>query len=54
MGLRYLQRVEAGEENLSLDSFVKMAGKLEVDIIELFRVPSRHPTKRGRPLKQRR
>jgi UDP-N-acetylglucosamine 1-carboxyvinyltransferase len=54
VGLRYLQRVEGGQENLSLDSMVKLANKLDVDIIDLFRVPNRSPTKRGRPPKQRR
>ena len=54
VGLRYLQRVEAGHENLTLDSLAKIASKLGVEVIELFRIPSKPPTKRGRPPKQRR
>lgn len=33
---RHLQKIEAGEVNVTLDSLVKLANALEVDLSELF------------------
>lgn len=38
---KYIQRIEAGGENLSLRSLAKLAIALKVDVREFFRRPSR-------------
>jgi len=48
-----LQRVEGGQENLTFDSMVKMASKLGVRVIELFRVSTRPPMRQRIPLPDR-
>jgi len=43
---RYLQRVEAGVENLTLGSLVTLANLLDTKVIELLKRPSRsRPTR---------
>lgn len=51
MSTRYLQSVEHGEENLTVDSLVKFAKALRVQVRELFDTPSTPRPGRGRPKK---
>jgi|CXWL01.1.fsa_nt_gi transcriptional regulator with XRE-family HTH domain len=53
VGLRYLQRVEAGEENLTLESVAKLAEVLGVHSRELFKPARSRQPGRGRPRKRR-
>lgn len=48
---RYLQRVEAGEENLTIDSLVKLGAKLKVDPADFFVMPVTPTPRPGRPKK---
>lgn len=49
---QYMQRVEAGAENLTVRSLVKFAVHLGVDVARLFEPPrSRAPRRAGRPKK---
>jgi transcriptional regulator with XRE-family HTH domain len=54
VSLKYLQRVEAGEENLTIASVVKLANALAVEPNYLLR-PPRSTARRGpgRPAKKR-
>jgi transcriptional regulator with XRE-family HTH domain len=52
--LRYVQRVEAGEENLTLRSLAEFANALKVPPEELFTVPRPRKRQRGRPGKRTR
>ena len=48
--VRYLQDVEAGRENLTIQSMAKIARKIGLDAEEFFEVPaSRKRQRRGRP-----
>lgn len=47
--LKYLQRIEAGKENLTLESLVHLANLLQADLVEFFVKPSTLSGKRGRP-----
>lgn len=49
MSLKYLQAVEAGRENLSVLSLVKLANLMGVPTIDLFAPPTTREVKRGRP-----
>lgn len=49
MALRYLPRVEAGEENLGLRSLAKIAGGLQLRTADLLLPPQSRETRRGRP-----
>lgn len=51
MSTRHLQSVEHGEENLTVDSLVKFAKALQVQVREFFDVPSTPRPGRGRPKK---
>ena len=44
---RYLQRIEAGEENLTVDSLVKLAAKLKMTPAEFFAMPERPRRRAG-------
>ena len=47
---QYLQRVEAGRENLTVRSLVRMASLLHVSITDLFAKPAQREVRRpGRP-----
>lgn len=46
---QYLARVEAGGENLTLDSVTKLANLLEVAVVDLFMPPISREVRRGRP-----
>lgn len=46
---RWLQSVEAGRENLTIETLVKLAGVLKADIASLFETPTTPRPKRGRP-----
>lgn len=48
--LKYLQRVEAGSENLTIYSLVRFANLLTVPLVALFEVPENPQPKRGRPV----
>lgn len=50
--LRYVQRVEAGEENLTLESLARFANTLRVPLEELFVAPEPRKRRPGRPGKQ--
>lgn len=49
VSVRYLQRVEAGEENLTVDTLVKFARALKVAVGDFFTPPTEPKPKRGRP-----
>jgi transcriptional regulator with XRE-family HTH domain len=49
--LRYVQRVEAGEENLTLESLAQFANTLRVPLEELFVAPEPRKRRPGRPSK---
>lgn len=48
---QYLQRVERGDENLTVRSLAKLARALGVRVIDLFRAPRNRVRKAGRPRK---
>jgi len=50
---RHLQRIERGQENITLASLVGLANALEVTPSMLFRPAELAPAKRGRPPKKR-
>ena len=47
--VKYLQRVEAGRENLTIRSLVRFADVLGVDLPELFTPPRSMEVRTGRP-----
>ena len=49
VSLKYVQRVEAGRENLTIRSLVRFANILGVEVAELFAPPRSHEVRRGRP-----
>ncbi len=50
VSLRYLQHLEYGEHNVSVDTLVRMANAHGVTLSELFAPPKvRAPRRRGRP-----
>jgi DNA-binding XRE family transcriptional regulator len=49
--LRYVQRVEAGEENLTLESLAQFANTLRVPLEQLFVAPEPRKRRPGRPSK---
>lgn len=53
VSLKYIQRVEAGTENLTVDSLYKIAMKLRVEVVDLFTAPVDREIRRGRPPKRR-
>jgi transcriptional regulator with XRE-family HTH domain len=53
VSLKYLQRVEAGTENLTVLSLAKLANRARVRVTQLFEPPVTHRVKRrGRPPKR--
>jgi transcriptional regulator with XRE-family HTH domain len=50
---RYVQRVEAGGANLTLDSLVKFATALGVRVADLFVLPTKRERAAGRPVGRR-
>jgi len=54
VSVKYLQRVEAGQENLTLRSLVALANGLEIAIGELIQKPRSAQTRKpGRPRKKK-
>lgn len=51
VSLKYVQRVEAGTENLTLGSLARLAGQLGVEVPTLFVAATRTKATRGRPRK---
>lgn len=49
IGLKYLQRVEAGRENLTIESLVKLANHLNTRVTALFEPAQTQAGQRGRP-----
>jgi transcriptional regulator with XRE-family HTH domain len=49
--LKYLQAIEAGRENLTVESLVALAGKVGVRVQQLFEAPVSRKVRRGRPPK---
>ncbi|MBI5532154.1 MAG: helix-turn-helix transcriptional regulator [Deltaproteobacteria bacterium] len=47
--VQYEQRVEAGRENLTVQSLVKLAGELGVLVADLFAAPAVRTRRPGRP-----
>jgi transcriptional regulator with XRE-family HTH domain len=47
--VKYMQRVEAGQQNLSVRSLVRLANVLGVPAAELFRSPASTAVRTGRP-----
>lgn len=52
LSTRYLQRLEAGRENLTVRSLVALANIFGVEIAALFKTPKLRKQPRGRPLKK--
>jgi transcriptional regulator with XRE-family HTH domain len=50
--VQYLQRVEAGRENLTVRSLVRMATLLRVSVTDLFAKPAQRDVRPGRPRRQ--
>lgn len=50
--LKYLQRVEAGRHNLSVDSLVRFSRALKAEPMTLFEEPRSLAVNRGRPRKR--
>lgn len=48
---QYLQRIEAGRENLTVRSLVRLAGLLHVSVTDLFAKPAQREVRPGRPRK---
>lgn len=53
VSLRYIQSIEAGLENLSVESLGKLAKALRVPVAEFFVAPASRTVRRGRPPKRR-
>lgn len=53
MSPKFLQRLEAGSENMGVLSLVQMATALECQLVDLFATPSSREIRRGRPPKKR-
>jgi transcriptional regulator with XRE-family HTH domain len=51
--VKYTQRVEAGRQNLSVGSLVKLANTLDVAVADLFKKPRTLRANKGRPPKRR-
>jgi transcriptional regulator with XRE-family HTH domain len=51
VSLKYVQRVEAGTENLTLGSLARLAGQLGVEVPALFVAAAKTRVVRGRPKK---
>ncbi|MFP2924144.1 helix-turn-helix domain-containing protein [Pyxidicoccus sp. 3LG] len=49
IGLKYLQRIEAGRENLTIESLVKLANHLNARVTALFEPARTQSGRRGRP-----
>jgi transcriptional regulator with XRE-family HTH domain len=52
VSVRYLQFCEAGDENLGVETLVKIANALNVPVIELFTPPTKPKAGPGRPKKK--
>jgi transcriptional regulator with XRE-family HTH domain len=50
--VQYIQRIEAGRENLTVRSLVRLANLLGVSIVEIFEEPLPRPVKPGRPARK--
>ena len=48
---RYVQRVEAGSENLTVETLVKFANALKAPLADLFAQPTTRTPRPGRPRK---
>ena len=51
MTTRYVQRVEAGSENLTVETLVKFANALKVPLADIFAQPTTRTPRPGRPRK---
>lgn len=49
VSVKYVQRVEAGSENLTLTSLARFASLLRVPVASLFKEPRTRSVRRGRP-----
>ena len=49
VSIQYIQRIEAGQENLTLKSLAGLANVLEVEVVSLFQTPISLDSRRGRP-----
>jgi len=49
VGDRYVQRVEAGQENLTLESLAKLGRVLDIPVVEFFMAPTKRERPPGRP-----
>ena len=52
VSVRYIQFVEGGKENLTVETLVKFANFLRVPVIELFTPPTKPKAGPGRPKKK--
>lgn len=49
VGVRYIQAVESGRQNVTLRTIALFAAKLRVSAVDFFAVPTTKPPSRGRP-----
>lgn len=49
VSLQYLQRIESGRENLTVQSLVRLGEALDVNAVDLFAAPTTRAVGRGRP-----
>lgn len=54
VSLKYLQRMEAGRANLTVESLVALANKTHIRVAQLFEAPTAREVRRGRPPKTKR
>jgi len=53
VGVKYVQRIERGDENLGIHSLVRLANLLHAPVIDFFQPPASKRRKTGRPPKSR-
>jgi transcriptional regulator with XRE-family HTH domain len=51
VSVRYVQSVEGGRENLTVETLAKLGNTLRVAVAALFTVPATRKVKRGRPVR---
>lgn len=49
--VQYLRRIEAGDENMTVRTMVRLANELRCSVMSLFEQPRTRAVRRGRPRK---
>lgn len=53
VSIKYLQRIEAGRANMTVLTLAKFAGRIGVEVRDLFDAPTSRAVRRGRPRAKR-